>query len=179
MASIASTSGQAPSAGDLPSAAFNPLVAMAQHAATANRPNVDSSRWVCIYPCYLNKTFSVADGRKIPLSLALDKPVLAPHIFDTVANKLKLPAVLQRKRHPRDWDDYGIGRVKVSLTDEHGAFIKDDIKTRKQLLRAVAELMKKHPMAVPQIPSVASITGQQQPKMKQGGVKSLPARKKK
>ena len=188
MTSTPSTSGEAHPPGALPSSTFSQFVTMATAADDAgaqpspSQPH-DYSRWICIYPCYLNKAFSISDGRKIPTSLALDGPVLAPHIFDIVANKLGMKSVLQRKRHPKDWDVYGLGRVKVNLTDEKGAYINADIRTRKQLMRAVAELMKEHPMAVPQVPGQQQQQQQQQQQTrapaKQGGVKSLPARKKK
>jgi len=86
-------------------------------------------------------------------------------------------SVLQRKRHPKDWDVYGMGRVKVSLTDEKGAYVKDEIRTRKELFRAVAKLMKEHPMAVPQAPG--HVAGAQRPgKQLPGGLKGgLPRRK--
>ena len=178
-----STSGQAFPPGQLPSSTFSPLgmATAAGHDAVAGPARgqaPDYSRWICIYPCYLNKAFSISDGRKVPTSLALDGPVLAPHIFDVVANKLGMLAVLQRKRHPKDWDVYGMGRVKVSLTDEKGAYVKDEIRTRKDLFRAVAELMKKHPMAVPQAPG-AIASGAQRPVQQQpGGLKGgLPRRK--
>ncbi len=189
MTSTPSTSGQAFPPDQLPSSSTcNPLdmATAAQHDAApgpALGQAPDYSRWICIYPCYLNKAFSISDARKVPTSLALDGPVLSPHIFEVVANKLGMRAVLQRKRHPKDWDVYGVGRVRVSLTDEKGAYVNDEIRTRKDLFRAVAELMKKHPMAVPRAPG-AIVSGAQQPgqqksgQQKPGGLKGgLPRRK--
>lgn len=38
--------------------------------------NLDSSRWVVIYPSYINKKKTIAEGRKVPQSIAVENPTL-------------------------------------------------------------------------------------------------------
>ena len=174
-------------------AAFNPFAHMARQAVAAAQQQqltapegLDTSKWVCIYPCYLNKVFSVSDGRKVPQEVALEDPVMAPHIAEVCANQLKLPTVIERKRHPKDWREYGLGRVKVSLRNADGEWVDEGLRTRKQLFLRVAKLMKETParFTVPTLKKTpanpandATRAGAKPPAAKAGGVKSLPTRK--
>lgn len=38
--------------------------------------SVDISRWVIIYPSYLDKKKTVAEGRRVPQNIAVDNPSL-------------------------------------------------------------------------------------------------------
>ena len=50
---------------------------------------VDRSRWVCLYPIYINSKKTVAQGRKIPQSKAVEDPEL--HLICESIAYLKLP----------------------------------------------------------------------------------------
>lgn len=127
---------------------------------------------VCIYPCYLNSTVSASKGRKIPKDKAVENPT-TPQIFDIVHKILKLPAEMQRNRHPKDWKY--LGRVRVSLKDDNGSYIKEELSSRKALMMRVAELLPKHPSREGK--EGGSGSSSQEPAAA-GGVGSLPARKK-
>ena len=130
---------------------------------------------VCIYPCYLNSKLSSSKGRKIPISKAVEDPT-TPQIYDIVQKILQLPAEMERKKHPKDWRY--LGRVRVSLKDGNGSFIKDDLKSRKDLMLKVAELLPKHPARSSDGNTAPKAAGKEQKKAS-GGVGSLPSRKKK
>lgn len=158
---MASTSSSATPPAQVSDASAVMFSQMAQAAAMAQQK--DTSTWVSIYPCYLNAEFSTSRGRKIPLSLAHKNP-FAPHIYETVLRHLSLPCVLERKRHPKDWKY--LGRIKVCIKDpDTGSYLREDIKSRQQLYKKVAEMMPRQ--AAPEASK------------KQGGVGGLPSRKKK
>jgi len=134
----------------------------------------DGDSRVCIYPCYLNSQLSETKGRKIPKSKAVVDPT-TPQIFDIVSKIIQLPAEMERKRHPIDWRY--LGRVRVSLKDSNGSYIKEDLKNKKALMLKVAELLPRHPAREEQQQAEAS---KKPAKVSaSGGVGALPARKKK
>ena len=133
---------------------------------------------LCIYPCYLNSSLSSSKGRKIPKSKAVKDPT-TPQIYDIVQKILQLPAEMERKRHPKDWRY--LGRVRVSLQNSNGQYIKEEIKSRRDLMLKVAELLPKHPARSSDgvaKSSSASTAGKEQKKTS-GGLGALPSRKKK
>ncbi|AEO63737.1 95cf493e-e3b5-4568-8b02-05cc9fefd5b7 [Thermothielavioides terrestris] len=66
----------------------------------------------CLYPVYFDATRTRAEGRRVPLALAVRNP-LAIDIVQACAS-LRLPTVLEAgKLHPKDWANPG--RVKVDL----------------------------------------------------------------
>jgi signal recognition particle subunit SEC65 len=92
-----------------------------------------------VYPCYLNANKSVAEGRKVPRAAAADNPN-TQEIFDCVAQGLKLPAEIERKRHPRDW--MWLGRVRVALRGAGGELLNPDVPDREHLIAAVAAVLR-------------------------------------
>ncbi|OSX80036.1 hypothetical protein BU14_0060s0003 [Porphyra umbilicalis] len=83
--------------------------------ASSQRPSgqlqVDDSRWVVVYPAYLNADYSFAKGRKIPKAAA----VAAPTVGDlfAAARRLGVSVGLEDKVHPRDF--FNRGRIRVQL----------------------------------------------------------------
>lgn len=148
---------------------------MAEQSTGASFGDTDSR--ICIYPCYLNSNLSGSKGRKIPKSKGVKDPT-TPQIYDIVHKILQLPAEMERKRHPKDWRY--LGRVRVSLKDSSGMFIKEEVKDRRDLLLKVAELLPKHPARALEGSSSSknSVPGKEQKKAS-GGVGQLPSRKKK
>jgi signal recognition particle subunit SEC65 len=92
-----------------------------------------------VYPCYLNANKSVAEGRKVPRAAAADNPN-TQEIFDCVAQGLKLPAEIERKRHPRDW--MWLGRVRVALRGAGGELLNPEVPDREHLIAAVAAVLR-------------------------------------
>lgn len=50
-----------------------------------SRKHSDRSRWICIYPAYLNKNKTCSEGRRVPLEKAVDNPTLN-EIKDVLVN---------------------------------------------------------------------------------------------
>lgn len=110
-----------------------PSAAAADGAAAAP----DISRWVIVYPCYINSKLSIAEGRKLPKAQCCEDPL--PAAMAQVAAKLGFQAAIEpRKTHPRDF--FHPGRIRVRLFDELGAPVLA-IENRRALYREVAKLV--------------------------------------
>ncbi|KAJ2742133.1 signal recognition particle subunit [Coemansia sp. BCRC 34301] len=97
-------------------------------------------RWICLYPLYFDKSRSVEKGRRVPLVLAIDSPharQLSVAVKEVGFNVCYEP----NKSHPSDF--FTPGRVRVQLFNDAGMPMRQDIKTRKELMRQVAVKMNK------------------------------------
>ncbi|PIA19729.1 signal recognition particle, SRP19 subunit [Coemansia reversa NRRL 1564] len=96
-------------------------------------------KWICLYPLYFDKSQSLENGRRVPLSLAVDSPhgkQLSVAAKEAGFNVCYEP----HKTHPADF--FNPGRVRVQLRQEaNGGLIRRDIQSKKQLLKIVAEKM--------------------------------------
>mmetsp|Transcript_25844 Transcript_25844/g.55360 ORF Transcript_25844/g.55360 Transcript_25844/m.55360 type:complete len:161 (-) Transcript_25844:115-597(-) len=101
---------------------------------------IDMGPWVCIYPCYINKSLSIAKGRKVSKEIGVENPNVI-EINDSVKH-LNLVSTIEDKRHPKDF--WMRGRVRVRLKNEDGTLANPEIKSRKVLLREVCKLVPKH-----------------------------------
>ena len=65
----------------------------------------DYSRWMCLYPCYLDSNKRVSEGRRI--SKADGCPGPHPMEMLEVCKYLKLAALVEPKSHPRNpkWEN--------------------------------------------------------------------------
>ncbi|CAM0910530.1 unnamed protein product [Alopecurus aequalis] len=98
-------------------------------------------KWKIIYPVYLNSKKTVAEGRRIAAAKACPDPTCM-EIADS-CGYLKIPhAVESDKAYPRDF--FQVGRVRVQLTNDDGSPVNPAIRTKKQLMIQIAELVPKH-----------------------------------
>ena len=112
--------------------------AAAAGAADGAAAAPDISRWVIVYPCYINSKLSIAEGRKLPKAQCCEDPL--PAAMAQVAAKLGFQAAIEpRKTHPRDF--FHPGRIRVRMFDELGAPVVLAIKDRRALYREVAKLV--------------------------------------
>ncbi|XP_073850170.1 signal recognition particle 19 kDa protein isoform X4 [Macaca fascicularis] len=78
--------------------------------------------FICIYPAYLNNKKTIAEGRRIPISKAVENPT-ATEIQD-VCSAVGLNVFLEKnKMYSREWnrDVQYRGRVRVQLKQEDGS----------------------------------------------------------
>lgn len=101
----------------------------------------DTSRWVIIYPVYINSKKTLAEGRRIGTSQACENPTCA-EIGDCCSHLKLSYAVELEKAYPRDATERG--RVRVQLKKEDGSLVNAAIPSRKALMHKVAELVPKH-----------------------------------
>ncbi|ELW72498.1 Signal recognition particle 19 kDa protein [Tupaia chinensis] len=91
-------------------------------ACAAARSPADQDRFLCIYPAYLNNKKTNAEGRRIPVSKAVENPT-ATEIQD-VCSVVGLNVLLEKnKMSSREWnrDVQYRGRVRVQLKQGDGS----------------------------------------------------------
>nr|KAF6491106.1 signal recognition particle 19 [Molossus molossus] len=104
-------------------------------ACAAARSPADQDRFICIYPAYLNNKKTIAEGRRIPISKAVENPT-ATEIQD-VCTAVGLNAFLEKnKMYSREWnrDAQYRGRVRVQLKQEDGSLCLVQFPSRKLFL---------------------------------------------
>uniref|UniRef100_A0A0N5ABD4 Signal recognition particle 19 kDa protein n=1 Tax=Syphacia muris TaxID=451379 RepID=A0A0N5ABD4_9BILA len=104
----------------------------------------DESKWVCIYPLYLNSRKTIVQGRRISKDKAVDSPT-SQEIFDILQNaglKVKLE---KSKMHPLDpsRDTNSQGRVRVQLRNDDGSIYNAKFPTRRSLMLYACEMIPK------------------------------------
>ncbi|KAF9897280.1 signal recognition particle subunit [Lobosporangium transversale] len=95
---------------------------------------------MCIYPCYIDGTKTVAEGRRISLSKACVKQPWAKDIVEALKELRLSQAFEPGKTHPRDWANRG--RVRV-LFKENGRFCHATIHSKNELLIQLAAIINK------------------------------------
>jgi signal recognition particle subunit SRP19 len=128
--------------------------------------HADQCRFVCIYPAYLNAKKTRAQGRRIGKTKAIDNPNVN-EIRDILENAgLKVvvePNRLYSREESREPQQRG--RVRVQLKNADESLVKEQFKTKDDLLFYLAEM----------IPKLKSRSGnqqqQQQQQNQQGGGK--------
>jgi signal recognition particle subunit SRP19 len=143
-------------------------VSQRERNAQAFFPNsathADECRFVCIYPAYINAKKTRAQGRRVGKSKAIDNPTVA-EIRDILENAgLKVvvePNRLYSREESREPQQRG--RIRVQLKNADETLIKDQFKTKDDLLFYLIEM----------IPKLKSRSGnqQQQQQNQQGGGK--------
>jgi signal recognition particle subunit SRP19 len=151
-------------------ASYPSSVSQRERNAQAFFPNsathADQCRFVCIYPAYINAKKTRAQGRRVGKSKAIDNPT-ANEIRDILENAgLKVvlePNRLYSREESREPQQRGRIRVQLKNTDE--SLVKEQFKTKDDLLFYLVEM----------IPKLKSRTGnqqqQQQQQNQQGGGK--------
>ncbi|KAG8094472.1 hypothetical protein GUJ93_ZPchr0012g20509 [Zizania palustris] len=114
-------------------------------------------KWNIIYPVYINSKKTVAEGRRIAAGKACADPTCI-EIADC-CSYLKIPHAIELdKAYPRDF--FQVGRVRVQLKKDDGSPVNPAIKTKKQLMVQIAELVPKHHgRTKKQEPAASSATG--------------------
>ncbi|KAJ8901454.1 hypothetical protein NDN08_007300 [Rhodosorus marinus] len=107
---------------------------------------MDTSRWICLYPSYLDSAKTIDKGRKIAKAKAVDAPH-AEEVYATV-RFMGFEAVLEKKYYSKNFhystDLYSRGRIRVKLFDENKKPIRPEIGSRRALFVQVANNIPKY-----------------------------------
>ncbi|VDD92914.1 unnamed protein product [Enterobius vermicularis] len=108
------------------------------------KPPSDESKWVCIYPLYLNSRKTLVQGRRIPKDKAVDSPT-SQEIFDILQNAGLKVKIEKQKMHPLDAsrDTNSQGRVRIQLHNDDGSLCNEKFPTRKSLMLYACEMIPK------------------------------------
>lgn len=100
-------------------------------------PPAADAKWQVLYPLYVDKSRSAAQGRRVPLAVAVAEPTAAEMAL--VCKFLKLEhAVEADKRHPADC--FNVGRVRVCLRTPAGP-CNTEVPSKQALLLRMCELI--------------------------------------
>jgi signal recognition particle subunit SRP19 len=95
------------------------------------RQHSEKSRWICLYPCYLNSKKSEVEGRKIPIAKAVENPTIN-EIKDVLMNANFKIEIEANKSYPRETNKYeNRGRIRIQLKNDDGTPINEKFKTSK------------------------------------------------
>ena len=116
--------------------------------------HADQSRFVCIYPAYINAKKTRAQGRRVTKGKAIDNPSVT-EIRDILEN-VGLKVVVEPNRlycREESREPQYRGRVRVQIKNADETFVKEQFKGKDDLLFYLVEM----------IPKLKSRSGNQQP----------------
>jgi len=116
-------------------------VAMGARSWNPEFTHSDRERWICIYPAYLNSRKTVAEGRQICKTKAVDNPL--PGEIRDVLTSTGLMLGVENKLYPREVDRNCRGRIRVQLKNDDGSPVQPQFPTRRALLEYIAETIPK------------------------------------
>uniref|UniRef100_A0A1I7YMG8 Signal recognition particle 19 kDa protein n=1 Tax=Steinernema glaseri TaxID=37863 RepID=A0A1I7YMG8_9BILA len=110
----------------------------------ASKAHSDESKWVCIYPVYLNKKRTTTEGRRVKQDLAIENPT-SQEIFDILSHAGLKCRVEKNKMHPLDPNrDMNLqGRVRVQLKNDDGKPVDAKFPNRLSLIKYACEMIPK------------------------------------
>jgi len=106
--------------------------------------HADPCRFVCIYPAYINAKKTRAQGRRVGKAKAIDNPTV--NEMRDVLENVGLKTVLEVNRlYSRETsrEPQQRGRIRIQLKNEDGSLIKDQFKTKDDLLFYLVEMIPK------------------------------------
>lgn len=96
------------------------------------RKHSDRSRWICIYPAYLNKNKSRSEGRRVTSDKAIENPTIN-EIRDVLVNAGLSVEVEPNKVYPKEPNKYennSRGRIRVQIKNDDSTFVKPNFTSR-------------------------------------------------
>uniref|UniRef100_A0A0G4G383 Signal recognition particle 19 kDa protein n=1 Tax=Chromera velia CCMP2878 TaxID=1169474 RepID=A0A0G4G383_9ALVE len=114
-------------------------MASASSSSSSKGAPIDTSRWLVIYPNYVDSKKTIAEGRRIAQSAAAETPTLIEMI--DICKFFEIPVIPEDKSYPRDW--LVRGRLRVQLKNEAGVFHNQELKCKMDLLKKMGELIPK------------------------------------
>lgn len=97
------------------------------------RKHSEKSRWICIYPSYLNSKKSLAQGRKITVQQAVENPTIS-EIRDVLVNagfRVELEVNKVHPSEPSKFEPHSRGRIRVQLKNDDGTPLKPNYPSSK------------------------------------------------
>ncbi|OQR73207.1 signal recognition particle 19 kDa protein-like [Tropilaelaps mercedesae] len=101
----------------------------------------DHERWIHIYPIYLNKNKTVAEGRRVSKKIAVEDPI-AREIVIALQEKGFNLFVESYKVHPREVDKENMlmrSRVRAQFRNDDGKPVNSEYPTKRALFRMLCE----------------------------------------
>uniref|UniRef100_A0A0N4ZNG1 Signal recognition particle 19 kDa protein n=1 Tax=Parastrongyloides trichosuri TaxID=131310 RepID=A0A0N4ZNG1_PARTI len=109
----------------------------------SKRSYSDESKWICVYPIYLNSNKTVREGRILSKKQACENPT-SKEIFEVLSDEGLNVKPEYNKMHPLDGERFihQQGRVRVQLKKDDGSLFNPRFKSRKDIFIRAAEKIK-------------------------------------
>ncbi|XP_077993681.1 signal recognition particle 19 kDa protein-like [Glandiceps talaboti] len=118
------------------------------HSQQASRPNLTidlakKEKWICIYPAYINSRRSLAEGRRIAKTNAVENPTV--HEMKDVLLAAGVLLGVENKMYPRDpnRDVVYRGRLRIKMLKEDGTPLYEKFQNKKSILLYLGETIPK------------------------------------
>ncbi|ORZ26843.1 signal recognition particle, SRP19 subunit [Catenaria anguillulae PL171] len=114
-----------------------PTPAIPHHLAANLKQEM--KRWLCLYPIYFDAAVSSRRGRRVPASIAFERPTVW-HIAKAL-ERLRFPGIVEsEKTHPAD--PLNPGRVRTLIWDKDSrTYVSLTVANRRQLFKKIAQLL--------------------------------------
>jgi len=106
--------------------------------------HADQSRFICIYPAYINAKKTRAQGRRVGKAKAIDNPTVTEirDILENVGLKVIVESNRLYSREESREPQYR-GRIRVQLKNADESLVKEQFKTKDDLLFYLVEMIPK------------------------------------
>ncbi|XP_030768194.1 signal recognition particle 19 kDa protein [Sitophilus oryzae] len=122
----------------------------------------DRERWICIYPAYINSKKSIAEGRRIAKSRAVENPTYQEIRDVLVASGLNVGVENKQYSRERSKELLYRGRIRVQLKHDDGSLYNSSFPTRDSVLLHLGDMIPKLKTRL------SKPSGEQQPQSSQG-----------
>ncbi|XP_003742609.1 signal recognition particle 19 kDa protein [Galendromus occidentalis] len=119
----------------------NPMNVIQVGPYNPQRKHSEHERWIHVFPIYLNKNKTVAEGRRVPKEVAVEDPITREIVIALQQKGFDL-FVEGYKVHPREVDKENVlmrSRVRVHFRDDNGKPIHPEFPNKRKLFRMICE----------------------------------------
>lgn len=104
---------------------------------------IDIFRWICIYPAYINKNKTLAEGRRLPKEQCIDNPT--PHEMRDVLSAAGFKIGVENKLYSRERSKEmsARGRIRVQLKNDDGSLYHPSYPKRESIMLHLTEMIPK------------------------------------
>ncbi|XP_003740095.1 signal recognition particle 19 kDa protein [Galendromus occidentalis] len=121
----------------------NPVNVIQVGPFNPQRKHSEHERWIHVFPIYLNKNKTVAEGRRVPKEVAVEDPITREIVIALQQKGFDL-FVEGYKVHPREVDKENVlmrSRVRVHFKDDNGKPINSEFPNKRKLFKMICEFI--------------------------------------
>ncbi|KAL1491975.1 hypothetical protein ABEB36_012485 [Hypothenemus hampei] len=108
-----------------------------------DKKHSDRERWICIYPAYVNSKKTLAEGRRVTKSKAVENPTYQEIRDVLVAAGLNVGVENKQYSRERSKELLYRGRIRVQLKNDDGSLCNSSFPTRDSLLLHLGDMIPK------------------------------------
>ncbi|CAH0395095.1 unnamed protein product [Bemisia tabaci] len=108
-----------------------------------DRPYSDKERWIRIYPAYLNRKKTLAEGRRVPKEKAVDNPTHQEirDVLTAAGFRVGVENKLYCRERGKELNQRGC--IRLQLKNDDGTPFKEELATRDSVLHHLCDMIPK------------------------------------